>query len=88
VVIRASGSTWTKVAAEPSLQASFGFAVKRRAPQVDAPRHTATAADGRAKSIVTGSTRRTQSPPNSLKAPPLFEQRLGTMTLDMRHLSP
>src|SRR5688572_29362683 len=43
VVIRAPACTWTEVAAEHSLQASFGFAVMRRAPQVGAPRHISTA---------------------------------------------
>jgi len=31
--MRASGSTWTEVDAEGSLRASFGYAVRRRAPQ-------------------------------------------------------
>ena len=43
VVIRAPACTWTEVAAEHSLQTSFGFAMMRRAPQVGAPRHISTA---------------------------------------------
>ena len=45
MVIRAPACTWTEVAAKHSLQASFGFAMMRRAPQVGAPRHISTAAE-------------------------------------------
>jgi hypothetical protein len=46
-LIRASGSTWNEVDAASSLRASFGCAVRRRAPQVGIIRHADALLDQR-----------------------------------------